>query len=73
MTNEKPIQQNKNLYNDLVDDQGTMRKSVILSSHPDDASILLEIISGTVKQDSDKDLTVTAVPRAESGLALLTS
>jgi hypothetical protein len=70
MATEKSFQQNKNLScNDLRDDQGTMRKSVILSSHPDDASMLLEIISGTAKHDSDKDLTVTAAQQAESGLA----
>lgn len=40
-----------------------------LSSRPDDASMLLEFISGTAKHDSDKDLTITATQRAEPGLA----
>ena len=47
------------------------RKSVVLSSHVDDHlhSMLYEVGSGTVKHESDKELTVTVVPRADTALA----
>jgi hypothetical protein len=72
MTTERnPNQQWKTSHNDLaVEENVVQRKSVLLSSRVEDHSahsMLYEVGSGTVKHDSDKE--ITAVQRAETALA----
>ena len=71
MATERNPYQNRKPQKDLQSEEALQRKSVVLSSHVDDHlhSMLYEVGCGTVKHESDKELTVTVVPRADTALA----